>query len=173
MKIIVIYNSQTGFTKRYAEWIAEATGADCLALSAAKAKNLADYDSIIFGGWACAGNISKISWFKSNIDKWANKKLIAFCVGGCPIDYPEIESALKQNFNESELEKVNIFYCPGGFNYEKMSTPYKLMMKMFIKTLKAKKNKSETELEMVKIISSSYDISYKKYIEPILQCLKK
>ena len=58
MKIIVIYNSQTGFTKRYAEWIAEATGADCLALSAAKAKNLADYDSIIFGGWACAGNIS-------------------------------------------------------------------------------------------------------------------
>ena len=44
---------------------------------------------------------------------------------------------------------------------------------MFIKTLKAKKNKSETEMEMVKIISSSYDISDKKYIEPILQCLKK
>ena len=43
---------------------------------------------------------------------------------------------------------------------------------MFIKTLKAKKNKSETEMEMVKIISSSYDISDKKYIEPILQCLK-
>ena len=29
MKTIVIYNSQTGFTKRYAEWIAEAAGADC------------------------------------------------------------------------------------------------------------------------------------------------
>ncbi len=25
MKTIVIYNSQTGFTKRYAEWIAEET----------------------------------------------------------------------------------------------------------------------------------------------------
>ncbi len=24
MKVVVIYNSQTGFTKRYAQWIAEA-----------------------------------------------------------------------------------------------------------------------------------------------------
>ena len=51
MKTIVIYNSQTGFTKRYAEWIAEATGADCVELSAAKKKDLAAYEAIIFGGW--------------------------------------------------------------------------------------------------------------------------
>lgn len=38
--------------------------------------------------------------------------------------------ALKRNFNESEQKKVKTFYCPGGFNYEKMSTPSKLMMKM-------------------------------------------
>ena len=40
MKTVVIYNSQTGFTKRYAQWIAEAAGADCLELSAAKRTNL-------------------------------------------------------------------------------------------------------------------------------------
>ena len=45
-------------------------------------------------------------------------------------------------------------------------------MKMFIKMLKAKKGKSETEQEMIKMISSSYDISDRKYIEPILQCLE-
>lgn len=173
MKTIVIYNSQTGFTKRYAQWIAEATDADCLELSTAKKKDLTRYEAIIFGGWACAGSISKISWFKSNMDKWTDKKLIAFCVGGSPIDIPEIEPALKKNFKESELKKVNIFYCPGGFNYEKMSIPSKLMMKMFIKTLKAKRDKTEAELEMIKIISASYDISDKKYIEPILECLKK
>ena len=173
MKTMVIYNSQTGFTKRYAEWIAEAAGADCLELSATKKESMAAYDAIIFGGWACAGGISKLSWFKGNIDKWADKKLIAFCVGGSPIDNPEIEPALKKNFKESELEKVSIFYCPGGFNYEKMSAPSKLMMKMFIKTLKAKKDKTEEEAEMIKIISASYDISDKKYIEPILKCLKE
>ena len=40
MKTIVIYTSQTGFTKRYAEWIAEAMGADCFELSVAKKKDL-------------------------------------------------------------------------------------------------------------------------------------
>ena len=172
MKAIVIYNSQTGFTKQYAEWIAEATGADCLELCAAKKRDFTAYGAVVFGGWACAGRISKISWFKGNIDKWAGKKLIAFCVGGSPMHSPGIEEALKQNFNVAEREKVKTFYCPGGFNYEKMSAPSKLMMRMFIQTLKAKKDKTDAERVMIKIISSSYDISDKKYIEPIVKYLE-
>ena len=172
MRTVVIYNSQTGFTKRYAEWIAEATGADCFALTDAKKKSMDDYDAIVFGGWACAGGISKLSWFKGNIDKWNSKKLIAFCVGGSPIENPEIEEALRKNFSDAEWEKVNVFYCPGGFNYDKMSAPSKLMMKMFIKALKAKKDKTEEDEIMIKMISSSYDISDRKYIEPILECLR-
>jgi len=171
MKAVVIYHSQTGFTKRYAQWIAEETGADCIALSAAKKKSMDTYEAIVFGGWACAGSICKLSWFKGNMDKWKDKKLIVFCVGASPIDSPEIEPALKQNFKESQLKKVNIFYCPGGLNYEKMSVLSKFMMKMFVKTLEAKKQKTEAEKEMVKMISASYDISDKKYIEPILKCL--
>ena len=52
-KTVVIYNSQTGFTARYARWIAEAAGADCLPLSEAKGRDLSGCDAIIFGGWAC------------------------------------------------------------------------------------------------------------------------
>ena len=115
------------------------------------------------------GNRRWLPWIISG----KKKKLITFCVGASLIDNPEIEPALKQNFKESELEKVSVFYCPGGFNYEKMSAPSKLMMKMFIKTLKAKKNKTEEEQEMIKMISTSYDISDKKYIKPILKCLGK
>lgn len=173
MKAIVIYNSQTGFTRRYAQWIAEETGADCLELSQAKKKNLAAYEAIIFGGWACGGSISKLGWLKGNIDKWSDKKLVAFCVGASPIESPEVEPALKQNFTESELERVRVFYCPGGLDYETMPALSKLMMKLFIKMLKAKKDKTETEQEMIKMISASYDISDKKYIEPILMYLKE
>ena len=43
---------------------------------------------------------------------------------------------------------------------------------MFLKTLKAKKEKTTEEQIMIKMVSSSYDISDKKYIEPILQYLK-
>lgn len=173
MKTAVVYNSQTGFTRRYARWIAEAAGADCMELSEAKKKSMASYEAIVFGGWACAGSISKLGWLKDNMDKWTDKKLIVFCVGGSPMESPEIEPALRRNFKEGELEKVSVFYCPGGFNYEKMSAASKLMMKIFIKSLKAKKDKTREEEEMIKMISSSYDISDKKYIAPILKCLQE
>ena len=71
------------------------------------------------------------------------------------------------------IDFLTVFYCPGGFNYEKMSAASKLMMKMFIKALKAKKDKTEDDEIMIKTVSSSYDISDKKYIDPILECLKE
>lgn len=172
MKTIVIYNSQTGFTKQYALWIAETAGADCLELSEAKRKNLSQYEAIIFGGWARAGSISKLGWFKGNMDKWKDKKLIVFCVGASPINSPEVWPFLKQNFTESEFKKVHVFYCPGGLNYEKMSASSNLMMKIFSRMLKAKKNQTKAEQEMIKMISASFDSSDRKYIKPILECLE-
>lgn len=172
MKTVVIYSSQTGFTKRYAEWIAEAAEADSLELALAKKKDLSSYNAIVFGGWACAGSIRDLKWFKCHMDQWTDKKLIVFCVGGSPMDSPEIEPALKKNFTETERMRVNVFYCPGGFCYEKMSVSSRLMMRMFLKALKAKKGKTEAEEVMVKMISSSYDISDRKYTEPILKCLR-
>lgn len=52
-----------------------------------------------------------------------------------------------------------------------MSAASKFKMKMFLKVLKAKKDKTKEEEVMIKMIASSYDISDKKYIEPILRCL--
>lgn len=172
MKTIVIYNSQTGFTKRYAEWIAEATGAECVALSAAKELDLNGYEAIVFGSRVCAGSVDKIKWLKANINNRSAKKLAVFCVGGSPMNSPDIAPFIERNFTDAERERAKVFYCPGGFNYEKMPIPSKLMMKMFSKMLNAKKDKTESEEIMAKMISSSYDISDRKYIEPILQYLK-
>lgn len=173
MKTAVIYNSQTGFTKKYAEWISEAAGADCFELRAAKKQDFDRYDAIVFGGWACAGKISKISWLKSNMDKWADKMLVVFCTGGSPAESTEIEVFLSNNFSELEREKLHVFYCPGGFNYDKMSAGAKLMMKIFQKMVGAKKDTAEADMEMLKMISHSYDISDRKYIEPIINLLSK
>lgn len=173
MKTAVIYNSQTGFTKRYAQWIAKAAGADLFEISGAKKKDLDPYGTIVFGSWACAGSLNKLNWFKSNMDRWADKRLIVFCVGGSPIDSPDVKTALERMFTGSAAKRVRVFYCPGGFDYEKMSVPSKLMMKMFIKTLRAKKDKTEAEEEMIEMISGSYDLSDKKYIGPILEYLKR
>lgn len=171
MKTVVIYNSKTGFTKRYAEWIAEAAEADCFSLPEIKKRDLTEYDAIVFGSWACAGSIKDVGWFTENMERWNGKKLVVFCVGASPVTL-DVEKSLAQNFNEPKLKQVNVFYCPGGLSYEKMSVSSRLMMRMFVKMIKAKKDKSATEEEMARVMSSSYDISDKKYIEPILKCLR-
>ena len=172
MKTIVIYNSETGFTKRYAQWISEKAEAECVEYNQAKKMDLESYDAIVFGGWAIAGSISKLKWFKKNISKWSDKKLVVFCVGASPIENPEINATLPKNFTDEELKIVKWFYCPGGLNYEAMSVKSKVMMKMFVKMLNAKKDKTEDDLEQIRMISSSYDISDIKYIEPIIKFLK-
>lgn len=172
MRTAVIYNSQTGFTKQYAQWIAEAAGADCFALKDAQKQNFDGYDAIVFGSWACAGRISKLSWFQANLGSWPGKTLIAFCTGGSPAESPEIEAFLRNNFSEAEREKVHVFYCPGGFRYEKMPAGARLMMKAFRKMLGGKKDKTEAEAEMLSMISHSYDLSDRKYIEPIVALLR-
>lgn len=171
MKTAVIYNSQTGFTKRYAQWIAEAAGADCFDLKDAKKRDFGEYNAIVFGSWACAGRISKLSWFRENLENWPGKTRIAFCTGGSPAESPEIEAFLRSNFSETEREKVHVFYCPGGFCYEKMPAGARLMMKAFRKMLAGKKDKTEAEAEMLSMISHSYDLSDRKYIAPIVELL--
>lgn len=171
MNTVVIYHSQTGFTERYAKWLAEATGADCFALADAKKQDLSAYETVVFGSWARAGSISKLEWFRKNIDRWAGKRLVVFCVGGSPADSPDVAAALRRGFSDAEWEKVRAFYCPGGMNYEKMSAPSRLLMKAFVSGIKAKKSKTASEQAMAELISSSYDLSDRKYLAPILRYL--
>ena len=110
----------------------------------------------------------KIKWFKKNIEKWSNKKLAVFCCGASPVENPDIERDLPKNFTQDELKKFRWFYCPGGLDYDKMSVTSKTMMKMLLKSLESKKDKTEKDIEQIKMISSSYDISDIKYIDPIV-----
>ena len=77
MKSIVIYKSSTGFTKQYAERIAEEMGIKAVDINKVSTINIADYESVIFGGWIMAGNISGLD----KIKQLKPKKLIVFAVG--------------------------------------------------------------------------------------------
>ena len=100
MKSIVIYSSQTGFTKKYAEWISEAAGCECVEFKKARKVNLSDYDAIVFGGWFKAGLIAQVPWFKKQIPvlSAAGKKLIVFCCGANPAENPEALESLPERY---------------------------------------------------------------------------
>ena len=176
MKTLVIYTSQTGFTKKYAEWIAEKTSGDILELKDAQKKSdsfFADYQAIVYGGWLMAGSTVKVKWFLNKAASWQDKRLAVFCVGGSPNDNPDVEVTLKKMLTDEQRKYIRTFYCQGGFNYEKMNGPSKLAMKMFVSALKKKKDQTEEEKIMTKMIATSYDISDIKYTEPIVEYLEQ
>ncbi|MCR5650982.1 MAG: flavodoxin domain-containing protein [Lachnospiraceae bacterium] len=174
MKTLIIYTSQTGFTKRYAEWLAERMSGDLLDLKEAQKKNsefFDDYDAICYGGWAMAGSLVKGKWFLKKAADWKNKRLAVFCVGGSPNDNPDIVVFLQNILTDEQRGYIKAFYCQGGFNYEKMKAPSRIAMKMFVSGLRKKKDATEKERVMAEKMASSYDISDAKYIEPVAEYL--
>ncbi|MGN0160447.1 MAG: flavodoxin domain-containing protein [Lachnospiraceae bacterium] len=175
MKTIIVYSSQTGFTQRYARWLSEELDAETISLADAKKKNR-DYfegaDAIIYGGWAMGGKIVNVEWFAGNIPAWKGKKLALFCVGASPNDTPDVEASIQNALTSEEQKYAKAFYCQGGLSYEKMKFPYKLAMKAFASMMRNKKDANEQEKVMGEMISHSYDIADKKYIEPIMKYLR-
>lgn len=174
MKTLIIYTSQTGFTKKYADWLAQKTGGDLLDLKDAQKKNDAffeGFEAIVYGGWVMAASVVKVKWFLNKAASWKGKKLAIYCVGGSPNDNPDVEVMLKNMLTDEQREYIKAFYCQGGFNYERMNAPSRLAMKMFVSALKKKKDPTEEEKIMTEMVAKSYDISDEKYLEPLIEYL--
>ena len=78
MKTLIIYTSQTGFTKKYSQWLADEMKADIYDLKDAKKKDAAffdAYDAIVYAGWIMAGKVVKSNWFLEKTPDWKEKRL--------------------------------------------------------------------------------------------------
>lgn len=167
MKTLIIYTSQTGFTKKYAGWIAEKLNADVITSDEFKKRtddSLKEYDTIIYGGWASMGKIVKADLFYTRARAWQNKRLAVYCVGAADADEPNMIQSMKKVVPEDLRDSIVSFYCPGGLNYEKMNLYSKMMMKTYATMLK----KDESKKELGELCSHSFDHSDVKYAEPIV-----
>lgn len=177
MKAIIIYKSQTGFTEKYARWIAEETGLPLISIDEMKNFAPEDYDAVIFGSYIHA---SKINGLKKIKDLTAGKtKLLLFATGASPADSKEdVDGMWKENLTDAELAAIPHFYMPAGLNYERMKGPEKLLMKTMAKVVGKASKKSDPAdtdnygAEMAAAIQGSYDISSREFIRPLVECLK-
>ena len=173
-KILLLYKSQTGFTKRYAEWIAAETGAVLMDLKKARPEQLSGYDTIVFGSRLHAETIDGYRTarrlFKQASLTASGSSVVLFAVGAMPgADMPEADKAAiqkiwKTNLTPEEQHTIPCFYLPGGLCYEKMSLPDRWMMKFAASFLKRSQGT---------ILLSSYDISSRDYIRPLVEYLKR
>ena len=145
MKILVTYQSKTGFTKKYAEWISAELKGELQDIKTLK--DVQNYDILIHGGWIMGGMIMGID----KIKKLNPKKLIVFGVGYTKKDEVDIEKIKEVN----KLDDIPLFYYQGGMDPKKMGFVNRMIVKMVTKEKPIYKditNKEdiETLIKMVK-----------------------
>lgn len=160
----------SGFTKKYAEWIAEELQADLMSQDNVTDYNiLLKYDNIIFGGFLCAAGISGVTLIKNNFSKLKNKKIIIFATGASPSKPELIPEVLNKNFTPEEQKIIKFYYFRGGFDYNKLNWVNKLLMNIMKMKIKATKNPTPDEKGMLAAFETPVDYTEKEKINDLLE----
>lgn len=170
---VILYQSKYGATKKYADWLVEETGFDCIETNKANIKDVVMYDTIILGGGIYASGIAGLQFLKKNIDVLKDKRIIVFCDGASPYEEKAFQEVVVHNMKD-ELAHVPCFYCRGAWNMKVMNFVDKNLCKMLRKAV-AKKDPDDYEVweqALMSVGDESVDWTDKKYIEPILEALK-
>lgn len=174
-RIVVIYSSRYGFTKQYAQWIANALSCPLYERKNFKKEDFSSFDTIIYGGGLYAGGVSGLRRFSKNYPLMIHKKIILFTCGlSDPCD-PKNVSHIQKTLSGQipmEMKKQTIFFhLRGGIDYNRLHFIHKSMMAMLHKKISnvSPQNLSTEDTLFLQAYGTYVDFTGKKSIHPILE----
>ncbi len=167
---VVVYMSNAGHTRRYAELLAKETGLAVYELKEAS-KAVAKGSCIVYMGWLLGGSIKGYKEAKAKYD------IKAVCAVGMAPNGSQINDVYKMN---SIAEGTQVFTLQGGFDNESLHGIYKLMMgfaaegeeKPAKKTPAKKKHLSEEDRQMLEMFANGKDSVSVENLAPVLAWYK-
>lgn len=172
MDTIVLYRSGTGFTEKYARWIAEGLGCGCWDARDWKKVELQRCSVVVYGGSLHASGIYGLRGFKKRLArlKLRPERLVVFAVGATPREDGLEEKLYEANFIGDEPYEVKLFYMRGGFNYERLSPLNKMLMTLMRKKLEAipESERTADERGMLAAYSRPLDFTSVKQTEGLI-----
>lgn len=156
MDSIIIYGSQYGTTKMYAEELSKRINVK--ALSFEKIDDINKYNKIIYLGGLYAGGVLGMSKTFKKLNDMTNRRIILVTVGLADPKNTEninnIRNAIKRQLSKNILEKIKIFHLRGGIDYSKLNFVHKTLMNLLYK--KAKNLPEEKKTVEDKAIIETY-----------------
>jgi len=163
MKRIVVFQSGTGFTAKYANWIAEELGCEARELKKINTSELQNYDEVVYGGYIMANMVSGYN----KIKPLKLKRVVIFGVGMSVAK----EDVVKQIAEQNKISLENFFYFEGGYNPKKVGFFKKMMMNMIKKSIEQKVEKTEEDIHMLETFQGA-DNTKKEYIKPLVEYVR-
>ncbi|MBP5776180.1 MAG: hypothetical protein J6W56_01395 [Prevotella sp.] len=125
---IIIYASQYGSTKRYAERLSAITEIKCV--SCKEAEDIQNYERFIYMGALFAGSVLGLKKFATTV---TSQELIVITVGLVDPQDEEniryIRNNIKSQIPAHLYDEDKIFHLRGAIDYSTMGIKHKLMMK--------------------------------------------
>lgn len=163
MKRIVVYKSKTGFTEKYAKWIAEELGCDAVAFHKIALPTLQEYDQVIYGGWIMANMVS-------GYDKIKPLQLKNVIVFGSGMSVPN-EKVVETIATQNQIPVDKFFYFEGGFEPKRAGFMGRMIIKMIANNLKKKEEKTTEDLHMIETAKGK-DNTNREAIKALIDTLR-
>ncbi|MGN0154541.1 MAG: flavodoxin domain-containing protein [Lachnospiraceae bacterium] len=155
-KTIIIYGTNYGTTKKYAQELARRT--DLQAVSYEQAHIPDSCDDIIYFGGLYAGGVKGLKETLPAIQKCNYKRLVIVTVGLADVTDEEnirnIRTSLQRQLSPEIYEKAQIFHLRGGIDYSRLKLTHKTMMKLLY--TKAKNLPEDKQTAEVKVMIETY-----------------
>ncbi|GAA0774193.1 flavodoxin domain-containing protein [Clostridium subterminale] len=171
-KTVVIYKSKYGSTKKYAEWIATALGADIFEASKIDATDMQKYSTIIYGGGLYASGILGISLITKAFDKLKDKNLVVFTVGlADPSNTEQFIPVIDKNLTKEMQKSIKLFHFRGAIDYKNLGLIHKSMMALLKnKVSKMPQDKMDDETKMmIETYGQVVNFTEQSSIKPLIE----
>lgn len=145
MKTLIVYNTNTGNTKSYADMLSQRLNCEIISLKKVSKVKLDEYDTVVFGGWVRASKIVGLNSFKKHFTPKTQHNLLVYAVGANSPSDKNLNELKSKNILDSEKD-CPLFYLQGGFDPDKLSLPLKMMLSGVAKSLKKKEMKDPASL---------------------------
>ena len=146
MKTLLIYKSETGFTKAYADMIkARIPDLTVVDLKHFKRKMVKENDIIFYGGPLRNNVIVGLKKFLKHYKLFENKNVFIYAVGIEPYSEDKKENVIAAN--GLDLYHVRLYFLQGGMDLSKMKFPMRQLLLVGLKQSLKKQGLSEDLLE--------------------------
>ncbi len=178
MNIAIVYCSQTGHTKKYADWLAEDLKCKAVPYAERNTVDLGSLDALVFCSWFHAASIKGSKWLKRVMRDYPSLHAVVLATGATPMPcemWPasEVEKAFRRTFPEADYPDLPHFYCHGGFDYERLGAPDKIAMRMFFKANAKAAETDPKAAEMLRVMGEGFDGTRREYLDPVIACIRQ
>ena len=158
----VVYTSNTGYTKQYAELLSNRLSLPVYSLKDASSE-LKDGSEIIYLGWVMAG---KVMGCAKAMKCYKTAAVCGVCMGATGSQLDDMRKATPLPAS------IPLFSLQGGFDMKKLHGVYKFMMSVMAKTvgkkLQEKKDRTPDEDSMLDMMLNSGNYVSEKNLDAVL-----